>query len=128
MATSTQVQMQARCTAVLVTLTVKADANLSRVMALMPEEMRDTAKLYLDGKIVQWYSQVHGRGVELLFAAESAEQVERWTEPLPLVREKLVDLTFVPLGPLMPMWFLLRTPDPDGAPARGLDRRSNADG
>jgi hypothetical protein len=112
MATSNQMQMpvQARCTAVLVTLTVKAEADLSRVMALMPEEMRDTAKLYLEGKIVQWYSQVQGRGVVFLFAADSAEQVQAWTESLPLVREKLVDLVFVPLGPLMPMWFLLKNP------------------
>jgi len=30
---------------------------------MLPEEVRDTANLYLDGKIDQWYSQQNGKGV-----------------------------------------------------------------
>ena len=102
--------MQPRCTTVLVTVTVKEDVDLSRVIALMPNEMRDTALLYLDGKITQWFSQGDGKGVVFLFAAISAEQVSAWTADLPLVREGPVDLTFLPLGPLMPMRVLLNDP------------------
>src|SRR5262245_4409181 len=50
-------------TAVLVNLTIKADADRSQVMAVLPDEVRATVKLYLDGKIQQWYSRGDGRGV-----------------------------------------------------------------
>jgi hypothetical protein len=34
---------------------------------MLPEEVRDTANLYLDGKIHQWYSQQNGKGVVFIF-------------------------------------------------------------
>jgi hypothetical protein len=43
--------------------TINPGVEPEKVFAMLPEEVRDTANLYLDGKIDQWYSQQNGKGV-----------------------------------------------------------------
>ena len=43
--------------------TINPGVKPEKVFAMLPEEVRDTANLYLDGKIDQWYSQQNGKGV-----------------------------------------------------------------
>ena len=42
--------------------TINPGVEPEKVFAMLPEEARDTANLYLDGEIDQWYSQQNGRG------------------------------------------------------------------
>src|ERR1700751_467321 len=53
----------APATDVLVMLTIKPGVERERVMKVMPDEIRATVRLYLDGKIRQWYSCADGKGV-----------------------------------------------------------------
>jgi len=52
-----QAPSAAPTSAVMISLTVKPDVERAQVMKVMPEEIRATVKLYLDGKIQQWYSR-----------------------------------------------------------------------
>jgi len=46
-----------KTTEVMVILTTKQGMTRQQIMAIMPSEIRETVKLYLDGKIRQWYSR-----------------------------------------------------------------------
>jgi hypothetical protein len=43
--------------------TINPGVDPAKVFAILPNEVRDTVDLYLDGKIDQWYSQQERRGV-----------------------------------------------------------------
>ena len=49
-------------TKILAVRTINPGVERDKVFAILPEEVRDTANLYLDGKIDQWYSQQNGKG------------------------------------------------------------------
>ena len=57
-----------KTTEVLVIETPKQGVTPQQIMAVIPEEIRATVKLYLDGKIRQWYSRGDGKGVVFLVA------------------------------------------------------------
>jgi hypothetical protein len=42
--------------------TINPGVEPEKVFAILPEEVRDTANLYLDGKIDQWYRSRTARG------------------------------------------------------------------
>jgi hypothetical protein len=50
-------------------------------MAVIPSEVRETVKLYLDGKIKEWYSRGDGRGVIFLVDAKTEDEA-RAVEPV----------------------------------------------
>ena len=52
-----------KTTAVLVIETAKPGVTAQQIMAVIPAEIRATVKLYLDGKIQQWYSRGDGKAV-----------------------------------------------------------------
>ena len=95
--------MQSRTTGVIVILSPRQGVTREQIMAMMPAEIRETVKLYLDGKIRQWYSRSDGRGVVFLIDAKTKEEAEAVMETLPLSREHLVDHEYIPVGPLMPL-------------------------
>ena len=72
-------------------------------MALMPTEIRATVKLYLDGKIREWYSRGDGKGVVFLVDAKTEEDARTLMESLPLAKEQLMEHQYIPVGPLMPL-------------------------
>ena len=94
-------------TAVMVILTAKQGVTRPQIMALMPSEIRATVKLYLDGKIRQWYSRGDGKGVIFLVDAKTADEARAIMETLPLAKEHLMDYEYIPVGPLMPLMTLL---------------------
>ena len=73
----------------------------------MPAEIRATVKLYLDGKIRQWYSRGDGRGVVLLLDAKTSDEAHAIMETLPLTKESLMDHEYIPVGPLIPLVALI---------------------
>ena len=96
-----------KTTAVLVIQTPKKGVTPAQIMAVIPEEIRATVKLYLDGKIREWYSRGDGKGVVFLVDAKTEEEARAIMETLPLAKEQLMEDQYIPVGPLMPMRALL---------------------
>jgi hypothetical protein len=96
-----------KTTEVLVILTPKQGVTAQQVMAVIPAEIRATVKLYLDGKIRQWYSRGDGKGVIFFVDAKTEDEARAIMETLPLAKEQLMDHQYIPVGPLMPMRALI---------------------
>jgi hypothetical protein len=96
-----------RTTAVLVIETAKQGVTAQQIMAIIPAEIRATVKLYLDGKIRQWYSRGDSKGVIFLVDAKSEDEARAIMETLPLAKEELIDHEYIPVGPLMPLTALM---------------------
>ena len=96
-----------KTTAVLVIETAKQGVNPQQIMAVIPAEIRATLKLYLDGKIREWYSRGDGKGVVFLVDAKTEAEARAIMETLPLAKEQLMDSHYIPVGPLMPLRALM---------------------
>jgi hypothetical protein len=96
-------------TEVMVILTARQGVTRQQIMAVMPSEIRDTVKLYLDGKIRQWYSRGDGNGVVFFIDAKTRDEAQAVMESLPLSQEHLMDYEYIPLGPVMPLLGLMGT-------------------
>jgi len=95
-------------TQVLTALTVKNDIDRAQIMKVMPDEVRATVKLYLDGKIQQWYSRSDGRGVIFIINATSVADAKALTDQLPLSKANLATFEYTPLSPLGPLRMLIQ--------------------
>jgi len=102
-------------TAVLVNLTIKPDVDRAAVTKVLPDEVRDTVKAYLDGRIQQWYSRADGRGVLFILNSHSTDEAKAVMEALPLAKANLVNLEYTALGPLTPLRALLAPPRDAGS-------------
>lgn len=96
-----------KTTEVLVVETPKQGVTAQQIMAVMPAEIRATVKLYLDGRIRQWYSRGDGRGVIFMVDAKTEDEARALVETLPLAKEELMDHEYIPVGPLMPLMALM---------------------
>ena len=96
-----------RTTEVMVILTARQGVNREEIMRVMPAEVRATVKLYLEGKVRQWYSRGDGRGVVLFVDAKSVEQARTVIDTLPLSKENLMDHEYIAVGPLVPLTGLI---------------------
>src|SRR5579863_8406076 len=92
-----------KTTAVLVIETPRQGVTAQQIMAVIPEEARATVKLYLEGKIREWYSRGDGKGVVFLVEATSVDDARAIVESLPLAKEQLMDSQYIPVGPLVPL-------------------------
>ena len=99
-----------KTTAVLVIETPRQGVTVQQVMAVIPAEIRATVKLYLDGKIREWYSRGDGKGVIFLLDVTTEDDARALMETLPLAKQQLMDHEYIPVGPLMPMRALLGLP------------------
>jgi hypothetical protein len=88
-------------------LKAKPGVTRERVMTVMPAEIRATVKLYLDGKIREWYSREDGRGGVFLVNTRDVEEARSIIESLPLSKENMLDHEYIPVGPLMPLRLLM---------------------
>ena len=95
-----------KTTEVIVIQTPRQSVTAQQVMAVIPEEIRATVKLYLDGKIRQWYSRGDGKGVVFVVDAKTEDEARAIMETLPLAKEHLMDHQYIPVGPLMPLRIL----------------------
>lgn len=93
-------------TAVLVNLTVKPDADRAHITKIMPDEVRETVKLYLDGKIQQWYARSDGRGVMFILNVTDTAAAKALMDGLPLSTANLANYEYIALGPLTPLRYL----------------------
>src|SRR5215813_3992958 len=96
-----------KTTAVLVIEPPRQGVTPQQIMAVIPEEIRATVKLYLDGRIREWYSRGDGKGVIFLVDAKTEDEARALMEALPLAKEHLMDHEYIPVGPLMPLRALM---------------------
>jgi hypothetical protein len=97
-------------TGVMVILTAKAGVAREQVMAVMPDEIRQTVQLYLKGKIREWYSRSDGRGVVFLLESTDVAEAQAIMEGLPLAKQNLMDHEYIAVGPLLPLRLLMANP------------------
>ncbi|MGY0571304.1 hypothetical protein ACTGJ9_009850 [Bradyrhizobium sp. RDM12] len=97
-------------TGVMVILTVKAGVTREQVMAVMPDEIRQTVQLYLNGKVREWYSRSDGRGAVFLLDAKDVAEGHEIMDGLPLAKQDLIDHEYIAVGPLMPLRLLMTKP------------------
>ena len=83
--------------------TINPGVEPEKVFAMLPEEVRETANLYLDGKIDQWYSQQNGKGVVFILNVTDPAAAREMLEKLPLGQAHLMSFELIPLGPLAPL-------------------------
>jgi hypothetical protein len=79
----------------------------SAIGDVMAHEVRDTVRLYLGGKIDQWYARQDGKGVVFLMNVTTVEEAHALLEKLPLGEHKMMEFDLIPLGPLRPLASLL---------------------
>jgi hypothetical protein len=96
-----------KTTEVMVILTARQGVTRQQIMNVMPAEVRATVKLYLDGRIRQWYSRGDGKGVILLIDAKTVDEAHAVIDAMPLSKENLMEHEYIPVGPLMPLTALL---------------------
>ncbi len=80
------------------------------LMKIFPEEIRATVRLYLRGKIKQWYSRSDRSGVIFILGAKDAAEARALLDGLPFGKAKLLDFDLIPLSPLAPLGMLLSDP------------------
>lgn len=101
---------QAPVTGILTTLTVKPDVERARIMKVMQDEVRTTLKLYLDGKIQQWWARSDGKGVVFIMNCTTVAEAKAITDTLPLSKASFANFEYTALTPLNPLRLLLAEP------------------
>jgi hypothetical protein len=95
-------------TKVLAIGTVDGPLTAEQRKSIMPREVPETVRLYLNGKIDQWYVRKDNKGVVFLMNVTSAEEAHELLEQLPLGQAKLMKFELIELGPLNPLRLLLQ--------------------
>jgi hypothetical protein len=95
-------------------------------MDVIPAEIRATVKLYLEGKISQWYSRGDGKGVVFLVEAKTEDEARAIMETLPLAKEQLMDHQYIPVGPLMPLRALMNSMSPGSTSSSSMSSGSTS--
>jgi hypothetical protein len=83
--------------------TVTPGVDRASVRAILPNEVSETVKLYLAGKIDQWFSRADGNGVVFVLNVTDPEEAHEMLEALPLGKAHLMTFDLMPLTPLAPM-------------------------
>jgi hypothetical protein len=96
-----------KTTDVLVLMTIKAGVPREDLAKILPSEVRATVRLYLDGKLRQWFQRSDGKGVVFILPATTVADAQAVMDSLPLAQANLVDHEYVALSPLGPLAALL---------------------
>ena len=83
--------------------TVNPGVDPAQVLSILPNEVRSTVELYLDGKIDQWYSLQDRRGVAFILNVTDPAAAHDMLEKLPLGQAHLMSFELIPIGPLNPL-------------------------
>jgi hypothetical protein len=75
---------------------------------IMGKEVPDTLKLYLEGKIEQFWFREDKPGVIFLMNTESLDQAKSIIHALPLAGNGFLVFDFIPVGPLKPLGLLIK--------------------
>ena len=88
-------------------LRARPGVTREQIMRVMPAEIHATVRLYLDGKIREWYAREDGRGAVFLLNTGDIREAESIMESLPMAKEHLLDHEYIPVGPLKPLGLLI---------------------
>jgi hypothetical protein len=88
--------------------TAKATPNVWK--PFLPSEVRETARLYLAGKIDQWYVKSDQSGVVFVMNLTDPKEAQDLLGKLPMGQAGLMGFQIIPLGPLSPLRVLLTGP------------------
>jgi len=83
--------------------TVNSGVDPAAVRSILPNEVRETVKLYLDGKIDQWFSLQDRSGVAFILNVTDPAAAHDMLEKLPLGQPHLMSFELIPLAPLSPL-------------------------
>jgi hypothetical protein len=75
---------------------------------VIQQEVRDTMRLYLGGKIDQWFVRNDQPGVIFLMNASTVAEAHAVLAKLPMGVGNLMEFELIPVGPLSPLGLLLR--------------------
>jgi hypothetical protein len=87
--------------------TASAALTPEQLQKHMPHEVPATLKLYLEGKIEQFWFREKA-GPIFLMNVDSVEQAKATLDSLTLVAEKLMAYDLIPVSPLMPLGLLIQ--------------------
>lgn len=90
--------------------TVTPGATQDAISAVLPQEVRETVQLHLDGKIEQWNVRNDKLGVVFVLNMTDVEEAKAIFAKMPLDRAGLISFQFIPVGPLAPLSVLLNPP------------------
>jgi len=76
----------------------------------LPAEVRDTVRLYLDGKIDQWFVKQDQSGVVFLMNLTDPQEAQALPARMPFGQAGLMPFEIIPLGPISPLGVLLSDP------------------
>jgi hypothetical protein len=74
---------------------------------VLPAEVRDTVRLYLAGKIGDWYARKDKPGVVFVLNTADPKEALELLDALPFGRAGMMEFDLIPLGPLVPLGVLL---------------------
>jgi hypothetical protein len=74
---------------------------------VLPVEVRETAKLYLAGKIDQWYFRKDNSSVVFILNVTTTDEARSLLESLPLGKNHILAFDYIPLSPLVPLRLLV---------------------
>ncbi|CAN5424599.1 hypothetical protein BH11PSE4_BH11PSE4_09990 [soil metagenome] len=80
------------------------------VKPVLLQEVRETVKIYLTGKLEQWYVKPDQSGVVFLMNVSDPGEAHALLAQLPFGQAGLMDFQFIPLGPISPLRLLLAEP------------------
>jgi hypothetical protein len=83
--------------------TLSPGVDPAAARAILPTEVRETVKLYLDGKIDQWFSLQGRSGVAFILNVTDLVAAHEMLEKLPLGQAHLMTFELIPLAPLNPL-------------------------
>jgi hypothetical protein len=83
------------------------ETTAEQVKTIFPLEVPDTLRLYLAGKIDQWWARQNQKGPVFLMNVTSVQEARTILEKLPLGQAKLMEFEYVELSPLTPLHLLL---------------------
>ena len=92
--------------------TFSAQPTPEQNAASLPKQVPAVLRLYVDGRIDQFWYRQDGLGVVFVMTAASAEEAAALLDALPFGQAKLMDFSLIPIGPLTPLGRLL----PEEAP------------
>lgn len=81
--------------------------------AILPQQVPAVLRLYVEGKIDQFWYRGDGLGVVFTMTTASSEEAASLLDALPFGQAKLMEFQIIPIGPLTPLGRLL----PEKAPA-----------
>ena len=90
--------------------TVTPGASQEAISAVLPQEVRETVQLHLDGKLEQWNVRNDKLGVVFVLNMTDVDEAKSIFAKMPLDKAGLITFEFIPVGPLSPLALLINPP------------------